>query len=130
MFKAESYPICIAELRSVGRELDAIMDEDEKSQLVDWLAMNPEAGDVMPGTNGVRKMRWRYRASGKRGGLRVIYYFRDLNMPIYLLAVYGKGEKINLTAREKREVSMLVDKLVEEYASRNFKLSTIVNSRA
>lgn len=130
MFKADSYPICIAELRSAGRELDNVMDEDEKARLIDWLAINPEAGDVIPGANGVRKMRWGYRGSGKRGGLRIIYYFRDLNMPIYLLAVYRKGEKISLTAKEKREVSMLVDELVEEYASRNFNLSRVLRDPA
>ena len=130
MFKAESYPICVAELRSAGREIDEVMGEEEKAQLIDWLAMNPEAGDIMAGTKGVRKMRWRYRNSGKRGGLRIIYYFRDLNMPVYLLAVYRKGEKLSLTAREKREVGMLVDQLVEEYASRNYNLSRVLRNPA
>jgi mRNA-degrading endonuclease RelE of RelBE toxin-antitoxin system len=116
MFDPDNYPITIAELTDVRRELDAILTEDEKDRLIDWLALNPTAGDIMVGTNGVRKCRWSYGFKGKRGGLRIIYYFRDLNMPIYILAVYKKNEKLSLTGGEKKMISKMVDDLVEIYA--------------
>lgn len=118
MFGAESYPISIVELLSVQRELDLIMSREEVARLIDWLALNPTNGDIVQGTNGVRKMRWAYGAKGKRSGLRVIYYFRDLNMPIYVIAIYKKGEKLNISEGEKQYIRWLVDELVEEYAQR------------
>lgn len=118
MFDPDQYPITIVELRSVQKELDAIIDEDEKDRLIDWLAMNPSIGDIIPRCNGVRKVRWAYGGKGKRGGLRIIYYFRDLNMPVYVLAVYRKNEKLNISEREKQMISQMVDELVEEWARR------------
>jgi hypothetical protein len=76
-------------------------------------------GDVIPGTGGIRKLRWRARGSGKRGGARVIYYFRDLNMPVFLLAVYAKGEKMNLTMHERELMQRVVATLVREQAARS-----------
>lgn len=66
----------------------------------------------------IRKIRWRALGSGKRGGARVIYYFRDLNMPVFLLAAYAKGEKMNLTMVERNEMHRLVDHLVNQYRAR------------
>ncbi|MDF1857063.1 type II toxin-antitoxin system RelE/ParE family toxin [Pseudooceanicola sp.] len=118
MFDPDSYPITIAEMGPAKKELDAILSESEHDQLVDWLALNPDVGDIIQGANGVRKARWAYGSKGKRGGLRVIYYFRDLNMPIYVLAVYRKNEKLNITATEKRIISQMVDQIVEQWALR------------
>jgi hypothetical protein len=66
----------------------------------------------------LRKLRWGRDGKGKRGGVRVIYYFRDLNMPLYMIAIYGKGEKSNLTAAERRDMKQLVDELVHEHRQR------------
>lgn len=118
-WQATDYPITIGELKSVSRELDGLLTEAERSSLIDFLAVNPEIGDVMPGTGGVRKMRWRCASKGKSSGLRVIYYFHDLNMPLYVLAVYSKGEKIRLTKVEEREMSRLVKLLVSKHAQKN-----------
>jgi hypothetical protein len=54
---------------------------------------NPEAGDLMPETGGVRKLRWALPGKGKRGGARVIYFFHDERLPVFLLAMYGKNEE-------------------------------------
>lgn len=118
MFDPDSYLITIAEMAQARKDLDAILSESERDQLIDWLAMSPDAGDIIPGTNGVRKVRWSYGGKGKRGGLRIIYYFRDLNMPISLIAVYKKNEKLNISAREKRMISQMVDDIVNEWARR------------
>lgn len=118
MFDPENYRITICEMGSVPRNLASALSDEEKDQLIDWLSLNPDAGDIIQGTNGVRKVRWAYGARGKRGGLRVIYYFRDLNMPIYLIAVYKTNEKLNISAGEKKVISQMVDEIVDEWARR------------
>jgi len=115
MFKASDYLISIVELRSYQRDADRIFTADEREALADFLAAHPDFGDVIPGTGGVRKVRWGAKGCGKRGGARVIYYFRDLNMPVFLLALYAKGEKANLTMEEKKILSNLVEQLVDQY---------------
>ena len=119
MLKAKSYWITVVDLKSYQKDADRIFTEDEREKLVDFIAAYPEYGKVIPDTGGVRKIRWRARGHGKRGGARAIYYFRDLNMPVFMLAVYAKGEKINLTAAERKMMRRLVDLLVEQYRTRS-----------
>ncbi|SDK14258.1 MULTISPECIES: type II toxin-antitoxin system RelE/ParE family toxin [Bradyrhizobium] len=119
MFGATNYGITIVELRSFQNDADKIFDEQEREDLSDFISANPVFGDVIPGTGGIRKLRWRARGSGKRGGARVIYYFRDLNMPVFLLAVYAKGEKMNLTMHERELMQRVVETLVREQAARS-----------
>lgn len=118
-WRALEYPITIAELKSVSKELDGLLTAGERTGLIDFLACNPEMGEIMPRTGGIRKMRWPCASRGKSSGLRVIYYFHDLNMPLYILAVYSKGQKLRLTAAEEREMAMLVRTLVRRYAERS-----------
>ena len=73
-----------------------------------FIAANPEVGDVIPDTGGVRKVRWARAGSGKRGGTRVIYFYHDANRPLYLLLVYAKARQENLSSDEKRDVRKLV----------------------
>jgi hypothetical protein len=76
--------------------------------VVAYLAANPKAGDLMQGTGGVRKLRWARDARGKSGGVRVIYYFHSDAMPLYLLTVFGKNERANLSKAERNELAALV----------------------
>ena len=82
-----------------------IWDEDERLALVDYLARNPQSGDVIPGTGGVRKLRWGRAGSGKRGGVRVIYFYYDVDHPLYQLLAYAKAGAEDMTADEKRAVA-------------------------
>ncbi|HEV7659934.1 MAG TPA: type II toxin-antitoxin system RelE/ParE family toxin [Allosphingosinicella sp.] len=91
------------------------MTDDECAGLITYLAQHPDGGLIIPETGGIRKLRWGAKGRGKRGGARVVYYFRDLNMPLYLLTVYGKDEKMNLTKKEKAQLRDLVDQIVKEY---------------
>jgi len=75
--------------------------------LVDYAARNPEAGDIIPGTGGVRKLRWGRAGSGKRGGARVIYFYGQVDRPVYLLLAYAKAKAEDMTADEKRLVTAL-----------------------
>ena len=67
----------------------------------------------MEGTGGVSKLRWRRGGQGKRWGVRVIYYHHDELMPLYLLTLFAKGDKANLSKAERNELAELVDLLVE-----------------
>ncbi len=115
MFNATNYLITIVELKAYIKDAETVFPQDERTELVNFLAEHSELGDIIPGSGGIRKIRWRSRNQGKRGGARVICYFHDLNMPVFLLAVYRKGEKINLTAGELKVLSQLVDSLVSHY---------------
>ena len=70
----------------------------------------------MPETGGVRKLRWSARGKGKRGGVRVIYYFHSEAFPLFLLTVYAKSQKANLTKAERNDLKKLVPLLVKTYA--------------
>jgi hypothetical protein len=93
------------------RQAEKLFDEDQKQELITFLARNPTAGDVIPDTGGVRKLRFAASGRGKRGGARVIYYFLDETTPLYGLLAYPKNAKSDMTPDEKRAVSALVDAL-------------------
>jgi hypothetical protein len=71
---------------------------------VDWIAANPQAGDVVPGAEGARKVRWGRAGSGKSGGTRVIYFHLSEQEIVLLVAVYAKSEQANMPASEIRKV--------------------------
>ncbi len=98
-------PITVAETQSFMRAASRIWNEDELAGLVDHLAHNPEVGDIIPGTGGIRKLRWGKAGTGKRGGTRVIYFYYQPDCPLYLLLAYAKAQAIDLTADEKKAVA-------------------------
>lgn len=83
------------------------MSEYERNAAVDLVANNPEAGDVMQGTGGVRKARLAGRGKGKSGGYRIVWYFGGGDIPVFLLTVFGKGEKANLSQGERNALRSL-----------------------
>ena len=99
-------PITVAETQAFARAAEKIWSEDERAALVDYLAHNPEAGDVIPGTGGVRKLRWARSGSGKRGGARVVYFYYRPDCLLYLLLVYAKAQATDLSADEKKAVAV------------------------
>ena len=105
--------LTVAELPEYQREAARLLhDEAERLAIVDHLAARPKAGVLIEGTSGVRKLRWGRDGRGKSGGVRVIYYFHSEAMPLYLLTMFGKGDKDNLTKAERNELAELVDVLV------------------
>ena len=101
----ESRLITVVETSVFDRQADKIWNEEERSGLVDYLARNPEAGEIIPGTGGVRKLRWGRTGTGKRGGSRVIYFFHSAGLPLYLLLAYAKAQATDMTSDEKRLVT-------------------------
>src|SRR5438067_12375043 len=79
------------------RQAAAVWTEEERSEFVDFIARNPEVGDLIPQSGGVRKVRWTRRGSGKRGGARVIYFYYTADMPLYLLMMYAKAQRDDLS---------------------------------
>lgn len=87
------------------RRAEKLLSEGEHAELISYLANHPGAGDEIVGTGGVRKLRFAGRGKGKSGGVRVIYYFYDQDIPIYALLIYGKNERADLTAEQRRTVT-------------------------
>ena len=95
-----------------------IMTAEQQDELLFFLARYPEAGAVIPDSGSVRKLRWLAEGRGKRGGARVIYYFHDMSMPLVLFTVFAKNEKSDLSAKERKELRALVDRIVEQFKQR------------
>ena len=112
------YPITIAETASFDRSVKKLLLEDERRALIEYLAYNPTVGDVIQDTRGIRKARYGLVGKGKSGGIRVLYLFHDLSMPLYLLMAYPKSQKIDVTADEKKVLRDLVKTLVQQHKSK------------
>lgn len=101
----------VAETPTFTRQSDKLFNEVEKRELIDFLAENPLSGDEIPGTGGVRKVRFAASGRGKRGGARIIYYYLDDDMPVYALLAYAKNAKTDMTADDKKAVRLLTKAL-------------------
>ena len=95
----------VVETPAFIRRAEKLLSEDEHDDLIAYLATHPLAGDEIVGTGGVRKVRFGAKGKGKSGGVRVIYYFYDRDIPIYALLIYGKNERADLTAEQRKAVA-------------------------
>jgi hypothetical protein len=112
----EAAPITVVETPSFLRKAEAgLLTDDEREQLIAFVGANPEAGDIIPESGGVRKLRWAAKGKGKSGGVRIIYYFHSEAFPVFLLTVYAKNQKANLTKAERNKLQALVPLLVKNY---------------
>ena len=102
----------VVELPEYLRQAERLLSEQARTDLVDYLAAHPKAGVIMRGTGGIRKLRWARAGMGKSGGVRAIYYYHDEQMPLYLLTIFGKGTKDNLTQAEQNALRRLVRTLI------------------
>ncbi|MDD3328052.1 MAG: type II toxin-antitoxin system RelE/ParE family toxin [Zoogloea sp.] len=107
--------LTVAELSEYIRTADKLLSAAERQDVIRYLAENPKAGDLMEGTGGVRKLRWGRGGQGKSGGVRVIYYFHDEAMPLYLLTLFAKGDRANLSKAERNELADLTALLVKAW---------------
>lgn len=105
----------IAETKEYINNAKRLLDSIEQQEIVDYLSQHPKAGVLIQGTGGVRKLRWGRHGKGKSGGVRVIYYYHDERIPLYLLTVFGKNYKADLTMDERGQLAQLVKLLVNHW---------------
>ena len=107
--------ITIVELPEYLKRVEKLLKENEREDLLYYLSTNPKAGTLIQGTGGIRKLRWTSKGKGKSGGARVIYFFYNETIPLFLLTIFGKNEKANLSKAERNELSKLVKELTDNY---------------
>ena len=86
------------------------LTDDQYSELQNHIIEKPDAGVVIQDTGGLRKLRWSLNSKGKRGGVRIIYYWQGSDDHIYLMTLYEKNEIENLSVREKRTLKKILAK--------------------
>jgi len=94
----------VIETPTFQKQAEKLWSEDERLAFIDWIAANPLAGDVIPGADGARKVRWNRAGSGKSSGARVIYFNLTEQKVVLLVAAYAKAEHANMLPAEIRKV--------------------------
>jgi hypothetical protein len=102
----------IVETSVFTHQVQAFLHDDDYRRLQMTLVIHPEAGDLMPGGGGLRKIRWGAKGRGKRGGVRIIYYWAVQQDRILMLLMYAKNEQDNLTAEQLKVLRKIIE---EEY---------------
>ncbi len=102
-------PDCLVDARAVG------LTDGERTAIVDRLAKDPEAGDEIEGMGGARKVRFAGRGKGRSGGYRVITFYNGQDVPVFLLNVFLKGERVDLTQAERNALKAELAGLVKDY---------------
>ena len=97
------------------RAAEAFYNDAEQEEIVLTIAADPEAGNLMPGTGGYRKLRYARAGMGKRGGARVIYLYGGEDIPIFLITVYAKSEKGNLSKAEQNALAKMAKRFFADY---------------
>jgi hypothetical protein len=110
--------VTVVETPEFIRRVEKLLGDDEREALIAYLAANPTAGDLIPGTGGVRKLRWALEGRGKRGGARIIHFFRDTRLPLFLLTAFAKNERTDLSQADRNSFRTLTKVLVDTYGRR------------
>ena len=95
-----------------------LFTHDERDAIIDRVAIDPQCGVVVPGSEGIRKVRIGFGGRGKRGGARVIYLFGGNDMPVFLLSAFAKNEKDDLTGTERLKMAKAVKAILANYRRR------------
>lgn len=110
--------VTVVELKSFAAAAKGLISASEVAELTVFLAMTPKAGDLIAGTGGVRKLRWRASGRGKRGGARVIYYYHNETVPIFLITAFAKNVRSNISKAERNQMKALTRALVVEFGEK------------
>lgn len=106
-------PQTVVETAAYLRDAEPFFNEEERAKIAAHIGSHPESGDIMPETGGVRKLRWGLEGRGKRGGARVVYYFFNESIPVFLLSVFAKNEKANLSKSERNALKKIATALAK-----------------
>ncbi|WP_372810522.1 type II toxin-antitoxin system RelE/ParE family toxin [Litorivivens sp.] len=104
----------IIETSIFTKRIKELMSDDDYKELQESLVNRPDMGAVIPGSGGLRKMRWRLEGRGKSGGVRVIYYWLTEDEQVLMLYVYPKSEQDNLTAEQTKVLKVIVERWSDE----------------
>jgi hypothetical protein len=99
----------IIETPVYARKAADLLEEDERESIAAFVALNPMAGSVIPGSGGIRKLRWRTAGGGKRGGHRVIYFNRLTQGQIWLLTIFSKRQHSTISVQELKRIRKAID---------------------
>lgn len=91
------------------------LTEDERFEIIKVLSDDPMKGDIMQGTGGARKLRFGGKGKGKSSGYRVVHYYAGEDVPVFLLEVFAKGDKINLSQAERNELKKILGGIANDY---------------
>ena len=94
--------IAVVETEEFLADVKGVLSEDEHDALILYVALHPEVGDLIPGTGGLRKLRWAAKGKGRRGGSRVIYYFHNWDVPLVLMAIFAKNVQTDMTPPQRK----------------------------
>ncbi len=108
-------PMTVVETAPFLRDAKGLLPEDERARLVSFLGTNPEAGDLIEDTGGVRKLRWARKGGGKSGGYRVLYYYYSERIPLFVPGIYAKNAKESVDKAEKNIFKKLTSLLRQSY---------------
>lgn len=92
----------VVETRDFQKQAAKVWSDEERTEFIGWIAENPLAGDVIPGADGARKVRWAIAGKGKRGGVRVVYFHLSADGLLLLVAVYAKSDRANMAPTDIR----------------------------
>ena len=107
----------VAETIRYAQRVAKLLSMAERDAVIATIAADPMAGDLIQGTGGLRKLRFGKGGRGKSGGVRVIYYFHDEGMPVFMLEIYGKNERSDLSHPERKNLAKLVSLLKSDRRS-------------
>ena len=107
--------LTVVETPEFLRQSRKFMSALERAELVNYLSLNPTAGDLIQGSGGARKLRWARAGMGKSGGARVVYFYHSETIPVFILSAFAKNVKVNLSKAEVAELNKVLSALVDEY---------------
>jgi hypothetical protein len=107
--------IAVVETAAFIAKAKGCMSDAERMAAVDAIAAAPETGDLMEGGGGIRKMRFGVGGRGKSGGVRIVYYYHCSDVPVFLLTVFAKNEKANLTKAERNMLAIAAKRIATAY---------------
>src|SRR5258708_523398 len=113
--------ITVVETKDFLADVKEVLSEDEHDALVLYVAQHPESGDLIPDTGGLRKLRWAASGKGRRGGSRVISYFHNGDVPVFLMAIFAKNVKADLSNEQKHELVKQLDGMKKDWKRRKAK---------
>jgi hypothetical protein len=105
----------VVETPSYLADAERLFSSAERMAIVDRLAADPTCGVVIPGSGGIRKVRFGYGTRGKSGGARIIYLFSGERLPVFVLAVFAKNEKANISPAERNALAKMVTDMIASY---------------